>query len=351
MNAIQPKWESAIHNWGLSQFREIKTVDMHTAGEPLRVIVSGYPEIPGQTIVAKRKWVLENADDLRKILMLEPRGHADMYGCILTEPENSDSDFGVLFMHNEGYSTMCGHAIIAITKLVVEAGFVSPAEPCTKIRIDTPAGQVEATANLECGKVDSVSFLNVPSFVLSADQRIDFESVGEVVFDLAFGGAFYAYVDATQFPIELVPENFSELVSLGKKLKQTIAANFETPHPYHEDLSFLYGVIFTGPPQDSKNHSRHVCVFADGEVDRSPTGTGVSGRIAILHEKENHPHQVPVTIESILGSTFEVASTHSVEFGNYAAVIPQVSGQASVTGIHRFLIDPDDTIGRGFVLR
>ncbi len=349
---IPQKWETKLQNWNPDGFSEITTVDMHTAGEPLRVIVSGYPEIQGDTILAKRKWARENADNLRKILMYEPRGHADMYGCLVVEPESDDSDFGVLFMHNEGYSTMCGHAIIAISKLVVETKFVSVSEPETRIKIDTPAGQVQATAIVENGKVNQVSFQNVPSFVLHRNQTVT-SPYGDIQLDIAFGGAFYAYVDAQQLDLNLSPENFSEIVTMGKSLKKLVAEQIgkKIKHPTHDDLSFLYGVIFTGPPACVTHHSRHVCVFADGEVDRSPTGTGVSGRVAILCESENLPLNTPVTIESILGTTFQVSASKRVNYVGLDAVIPQVTGNASITGLHRFLIDHADKTGQGFILR
>jgi len=182
---------------------KIKTIDAHTAGEPLRIILSGLPEIKGKTILEKRNFLKENYDYLRTALMFEPRGHADMYGAIITDPENEGSDFGVLFLHNEGYSTMCGHGIIALTKVVLETGMIEKSKPVTTIKIDTPAGLVNSYSRIENGSVKSIYFHNVPSFVLAMDERISVPGVGDIKYDIAFGGAFYAFVNADELKIRV----------------------------------------------------------------------------------------------------------------------------------------------------
>ncbi len=258
---------------------------MHTGGEPLRVIIDGYPEIQGKTILEKRNYLKENLDYLRTALMFEPRGHADMYGVLVVEPQNEDSDFGVLFMHNEGYSTMCGHATIAITKLAVEMGWVEVTTPVTHIKIDAPCGQLNSYANIdENGEVSSVKFECVPSFVIALDESVHVEGLGLIEYDLSYGGAFYAYVDADRIGLSLDRENNNQIIDYGRRIKQAVIKNKDNvKHPLEDDLSFLYGTIFIS--QKSEVHSKNVCVFADGEVDRSPTGSGVSGRAAIHYKK------------------------------------------------------------------
>ncbi|NNL21503.1 MAG: proline racemase, partial [Ignavibacteriaceae bacterium] len=212
-----------LANWQIPQhWLKIKTVDAQTAGEPLRIITYGLPEIKGNTILEKRKYMMENLDHLRTALMFEPRGHADMYGAIITEPEKEDSDFGVLFLHNEGYSTMCGHGIIALTKVAVQTGMIKTIEPLTEIKIDTPAGLVTSFAKIENGNVKTVYFHNVPSFVLTTDLEFQVVGVGRVKFDIAFGGAFYAFVNADNLGIEMNEKNYSQLVSKGMAIKNSI---------------------------------------------------------------------------------------------------------------------------------
>src|SRR5215510_13190333 len=246
-----------------SHWTRITTIDMHTGGEPLRVIIDGLPPIEGQTVLEKRRYFREHYDHLRCGLMWEPRGHADMYGAVITP--SVESDFDVFFLHNEGYSTMCGHAIIALTKLAVETNLVSSKNELT---ISVPAGQIHARASVVEGQVVEASFCNVPSFVYLRDEQIDVEGVGLVRFDIAYGGAFYAFVKSEDVEIELLPENSNRLIDYGRRIKNAVMSKFPITHPVEADLSFLYGTIFTGPALNTASHSRNVCIFADGELDR-----------------------------------------------------------------------------------
>ncbi len=334
-----------------SHWRRITTIDLHTAGEPLRIILTGYPELPRQTILARRRYASEHFDYLRKILMWEPRGHADMYGCIITPPTSQEANFGVLFLHNEGYSSMCGHGIIAATKVAVETGLVPMTRPVTVVRIDSPAGLITAYAKISRGSVESVAFRNVPSFVLSLDEIIDVPGLGEIRYDLAFGGAFYAYVQADQVGLKCAPDEFRSIIDKGMAIKHAIVKSRTIPHPFEQDLSFLYGTIFIAPPMGTGANSRNVCVFADGEVDRSPTGTGVSGRMAIHFARKEVTISQPIVIQSIIGSRFTGRVVEVATFGKHAAVIPEVEGSASITGRHEFYIDPEDPLRNGFMLR
>jgi proline racemase len=263
----------------------IVTVDAHTGGEPFRVVCSGFPALEGETILERRRFAHEHLDHLRTALMWEPRGHADMYGCLVTRPVTAGADVGVLFMHNEGYSTMCGHGIIALVTVALETGMFPMEEPQTTLRIDTPAGLVTARAFVQGGHVQRVAFHNVPAFVVELDAEVTIPGLGAIRYDLAFGGAFYAYVEAQSLGLHCRPEDYRALIERGMQIKRAVIAARPIQHPFEDDLGFLYGTIFTGPPEEAAHHSRNVCVFAEGEVDRSPTGTGVSGRVAIHHAR------------------------------------------------------------------
>lgn len=339
------EWRASSH------WVKITAVDMHTEGEPLRIILEGFPELPGESILAKRKFARERYDHLRTALMWEPRGHADMYGCIITPPVSPSANFGVLFLHNEGFSTMCGHGIIGVTKAVLELGLLKMQEPLTCINIDTPAGLVTAYARVEKGKVRSVYFHNVPSFVLALDQTIEVVGLGKIKYDLAFGGAYYAFVEVDQLGLKLTPEHLPLLIDTGMQIKRAVIKTQEIRHPSDPDLSFLYGTIFIGPPHHAQNHSRNVCIFAEGEVDRSPTGTGVSARMAIHFARGEVQINQPLRIESILGTCFSGRVVRTTTSGPYPAVIPEVEGTAYITGKHEFLIDPADPLKYGFILR
>jgi trans-L-3-hydroxyproline dehydratase len=330
---------------------EIETLDAHTGGEPLRIILSGLPEIKGSTILEKRRYMKATYDHLRTALMFEPRGHADMYGCIVTPPVTKDADFGVIFMHNEGYSTMCGHGIIAVTKVVLETGMFEMLEPITTIKIDSPAGLITSFAKIKNGKVESVFFHNVASFVLLKNETVNVSDLGEINFDVAYGGAFYAYVKAEQLGLTMAESEHSELIRKGMMIKRAVMKNFPITHPFDNDLSFLYGTIFYGKPLNKEADSRNVCIFAEGEVDRSPTGTGVSARMALHYAKGEIGINQPMVIESIIGSRFTGKVVEPTKFGGYDAVIPQVEGTAFITGKNTFYINPEDPLRNGFILR
>jgi len=327
----------------------ISTIEMHTGGEPLRVFVSGLPPIEGKTVLEKRRYFRENYDHLRTGTMWEPRGHADMYGAVVTP--SLDADFDVFFLHNEGYSTMCGHAIIALTKLALETGLVRKSGDIPEVTINVPAGKIQARARIEDGKVVESSFLNVPSFLYLRDREVEVPGLGSVTFDVAYGGAFYAFVEAATLELSLVPANSARLIEYGRRIKHAVMAAFPIKHPFEEDLSFLYGTIFTGPSLDPAHHSRNVCIFADGELDRSATGSGVSARAALHHAKRELGLNEKITIESILGSTMSVKVVELTEYGSYDAVVPEVSGTASITGRSEFYFDPEDDLRSGFILR
>jgi len=329
----------------------ITTIDAHAAGEPLRIITGGWPDIPGDTMLAKRRYARQHLDHLRRALMFEPRGHPDMYGCLLTPPVTADGDLGVLFMHNEGFSTMCGHGIIALVTVGIETGLIHPHHGATTVRIDTPAGRVTASAHGTAGRVERVSFLNVPSFLLKPDLRVEVPGLGAIVCDIAFGGAFYAYVDAESIGATLEIGHFRRLIDLGRRIKHAVMDTCPVVHPTGDpDLNFLYGTIIV-QPLAGPVHSRNVCIFADGEVDRSPTGTGASGRAAIHHARGELELGRSITIESLIGTRFHVRAVEKTTIADLPAIIPEITGSAHITGRHEFLIDPRDPLREGVLLR
>lgn len=332
-------------------WQRVTVVDSHTGGEPFRVVISGVPEPEGATVLERRRYAETHLEHLRRILMWEPRGHADMYGALLGSPTNEGSDLSVLFMHNAGFSTMCGHGIIALTKVVLETGILPITGPETTIVIDTPAGLVTATATISKSVVENVRFCNVASFVVELDAGVVVPAIGEISYDLAFGGAFYAYVDVAAVGLTCTPADASRLIETARAIKQSVNASREIRHPLEEDLGFLYGVIFVGPAESTGHHSRNVCIFAEGELDRSPTGTGVSGRLAIHHARGDLAVGEPIVVESIVGSTFKGRVVETTEFGGYPAVIPEIEGQARLLSRSEYWIDPDDQLGGGFLLK
>jgi proline racemase len=339
-------------NWNPPpEWTVIETIDAHAAGEPLRIITSGLSPIPGKSILEKRRYARENLDYLRTALLWEPRGHADMYGCIPMEPVSPGSHLGVLFLHNEGWSTMCGHGIIALVTVALETNMIQLNKGEDLLRVDTPAGLVTAQASVANGRVREVSFINVPSFVYALDKEVACPGLGRVKVDIAFGGAFYAFCSAKSLGLRLVPGEFRSIIDLGVNIKRAVRESIPIQHPVEPELGYLYGTIFTGEPSDLNHHSRHVCVFAEGEVDRSPTGTGVSARAALLFARGELEKGRPFIVESIIGTRFTGSIEATTQYASYPAVIPRVTGRASITGRNQLLIDPADPLRHGFILR
>jgi proline racemase len=330
-----------------------RTIDAHTAGEPLRLIVDGWPAAKGRTILEKRAWAREHQDHLRRMLMFEPRGHLDMYGALLTEPERPDSDAGVLFMHNAGFSTMCGHGIIAVVTIAFERGLLSKAGDGRALVLDAPAGQIRARAEVtnrgDVTVVSSVSFVNVPSFVLASGIGV---RVGQrtVPVDVAFGGAFYAIVDAEAAGVPIVPERLTELRQIGMAIKHGVEAQLTVVHPTEPGLRGIYGTIFTGPPTVPGADLRNVTIFAEAEVDRSPCGTGTCAVLAVLDAMGIVQPEQPFVHESIIGSTFTARVVARTTVGELPAIVPELTGSAFITGEHTFIVNDDDPLAGGFRL-
>ena len=329
----------------------IRTIDAHAAGEPLRLVVDGLPSPEGATMLEKRAWAQKRLDHLRRAIMLEPRGHADMYGALLTEPVTPGAHAGVLFMHNEGWSTMCGHGVIAVTTIALERELIWAGEPA--LILDTPAGPVEAHAAMlsdrEGGRrVPSVSFRNVPSFVFEAGVPVKLSGGRTVLVDIAFGGAFYAIVDAEAAGLAVDAARLPELRRIGTEVKAEVERMRQVVHPLDAGLKGIYGTIFTAPPQHPEAHLRNVTIFADAEVDRSPCGTGTAAVMAVLSEMGVLGDDAPFVHESIVGTLFTGTIGGRQAVADRPGIVPVIQGSAWITGEHTFLIDGDDPLKAGF---
>ncbi|QYC42967.1 Proline racemase [Nonomuraea coxensis DSM 45129] len=320
----------------------ITTVDYHTGGEPFRIVTGGGPDLPGEDVPARRIAAMEKADDLRRLLCHEPRGHADMYGCFLVPPDDPGAHLGALFWHKDGFSTACGHGTIALGAYAVHEGLVAaPADGVTDVVVDVPSGRVTARVRTYGGRVRGVTFVNVPSYVLARDVP-----AAGVRVDLAYGGAIYASLPAAAVGLSVEPRHLTALVGHARRIKAALAGHPATRHPDDDRLSGVYGVIFHDelPDADGAAHQRNVTVFADGEVDRSPCGSGTAARLALLHDAGLRGTLVH---HSVVGSSFVARVAGVVAEG----VVPEIEGMAYRTGRHVFELDPEDPIGRGFVLR
>lgn len=329
----------------------LTVTDMHTGGEPLRIITGGYPDIPPGTILEKRAYVRDNLDHLRRVLVFEPRGHFDMYGALLVEPDLPGADIAVLFMHNEGYSTMCGHAIMALGRYAVDEGMVESTEPYTTVNIECPCGMVAATVEVKDGKTGAVTFDSVPAFLFASDQVVDLPGSGEITFDISYGGAFYALVDAGQFGLKFGSSRVRDLVDAAVSLTGAAKDKVPLSHPDHDDLAFLYGTIITDGGNGEGEATRNICVFADEQVDRSPTGSGVTARMAAMYAKGRVKRGDIRTFESITGSRFEARIASGTKCGDHQAVVVSVSGRAHYMGRSEFIIEDDDPLCDGFLVR
>ncbi|MDP9469816.1 MAG: proline racemase family protein [Chloroflexota bacterium] len=328
----------------------VSTIDAHAGGEPLRIITSGLPPLQGDTILARRQDMASHHDTLRRMLLWEPRGHADMYGAVLTPPVTPGADFGVLFLTNEGYSTMCGHGIIALTAALLETGAMARTEPDTVVTYDTPAGLVRARATVKGERVTDVAFRNVPAFRLATGVQINI-AAGPVQVDVAFGGAFYALVDAGALGLAVRRDLTAELVRAGMDVKKAVAEAVEILHPEEPDLSFLYGTIISDQPIHAGSHGRNVTIYADGAVDRSPCGTGTSAKLTALFARGDIRLGEPYVHESITDSMFTGRVLEEVRVGDQPAVVTEIAGRGFVTGFHQFVADPEDPTRDGFLVR
>jgi len=320
---------------------EIRAVDYHTGGEPFRIVIGGVDALRGATILEKRRDALERLDHVRRLLVFEPRGHADMYGCFVVEPNDPGADLGVVFFHNAGYSTACGHGTIALVTWALDEGMIERHEGENHVVVDVPSGRLETWAQVKDGRVSSVRFRNVPSFVWTEGLE-----AGDRRVDVAFGGAFYASVEERVERGEL-----PRLIELGRELKRSIEAEHDVVHPLEPELRDVYGVVFWQEEGEDPLTQRNVTVFADGEVDRSPCGSGTSARLALLDRSGRLPRGAELRHRSIVGSEFTARVVGDGQVAGVPAVGTEAEGSAYRTGEHVCMLEPDDPIGEGFVLR
>ena len=322
----------------------ISTVEMHTGGEPTRIIVDGWPKLLGKTLLDKRREAKERFDHLRRGLMLEPRGHDGMYGALLVEPDHPEADLGVLFMHNAGYSTMCGHATIALARWAVESGRVKG----PTVRLQCPCGLVIAAVAGD----GSVRFESVPSFAYVLDRIAPTASWGPVTVDIAYGGAFYAFLAADSIGLDLRRSPMRAIADAGEEIAHAVAKAVPIDHPSEPDLAFLYGTILTDGLTDGQaSPSRNVCIFAGRQLDRSPTGSGVSARMALQVARRQAKIGEERQFESCTGAVFTgKVLREGPPVGPRKSVIVEVGGIAHVTGEAKFRFDDDDPLREGFSL-
>lgn len=328
---------------------ELTCLDYHTCGEPVRIVTAGYPALDAAGILGKRRQAREQHDHLRRAMMLEPRGHAGMYGVVPVAASHPEAAFGVLFTHNEGYSTMCGHATIALGRYAVEHGLVAAVEPVTRFAIEAPCGLVRLACEVRDGTVGTVTFESVPAFVHARELVVEVPGLGPVTTDIAYGGAFYCILPASRFGLDLFETPVSEIVEAAGRLTDTVRATITIAHPTEPDLGFLYGTIVTDEAQGSAT-SFNLCVFAERQIDRSPTGSGVTARMALDHAKGLVATGETRLFRSITGGTFSGSVVGPADFPAQGAVTVAVGGTSHFSGTSRFVIEPDDPLRHGFVL-
>jgi trans-L-3-hydroxyproline dehydratase len=331
--------------------RSLTTVELHTCGETFRLVTQGLPKVPGNTIVERRAWLQENADHYRRAVMLEPRGHKDLYGGYLTEAVTPEADFGIIFLNNMGYSPHCGHGVIALATAAVELGWIERKSPETRVGIDAPCGFIEAFVQWDGKRAGSVRFVNVPSFIFKRDVTVDTPTFGKVTGDIAYGGATYFYVDGRPFDIAIRENNLQEIMQLGYEVKAAVNAKMPVIHPEIPEFNDVYGVMVYGDPRHEGSTQANCCVYADRAIDRSPTGSGTAGRIAQLYLRGEISQSDTLVNESIIGTVFKGRVLSETKVGDYDAVIPEVSGKAYICGFANWIIDEEDPLAFGFLVQ
>lgn len=329
--------------------RVFSAVDSHTEGMPTRVVTGGVGVIPGSSMFERRQHFLEHLDDLRTLLMYEPRGHGAMSGAILQPPTRPDADWGVLYIEVSGCLPMCGHGTIGVATVLVETGMVAVTEPVTTIRLDTPAGLVVAEVAVQDGRACSVTLTNVPSFSLALDQKVSVPGLGEVAYDLAYGGNFYAMVELDSLGIPFQRAEKQRLLDAGLAIMTAINEQAEPVHPENPEIRSCHHVALLAPGSDARR-SRHAMAISPGWFDRSPCGTGTSARMAQLHARGQLPLHTDFVNESFIGSTFTGRLVEETTVGGLAAVVPTITGRAWITGMGQYLLDPTDPFPTGFLL-
>ncbi|MFS0861251.1 proline racemase family protein [Fredinandcohnia sp. 179-A 10B2 NHS] len=326
-----------------------KTIDTHTGGNPTRTVVSGLPNLKGKTMSEKMLEMKNEHDWIRKFLMYEPRGHDVMSGALMVDPCHPDADIGVIYIETGGYLPMCGHDTIGFCTALVEAGLISVIEPVTKLNLDTPAGLVEVEIKVEDGKAKEVSFCNIPAFLLKS-EKVEVEGIGSISCDIAYGGNFYAIIEASSVGLELKPSNSAKIIEMAVKIRDEINRKTEIIHPEYPFINGLTHIEFFTKPTHPEATVKNTVIVPPGGIDRSPCGTGTSAKLATLYAYKQININESFVHESIVGTLFRGKLVAETEVGNLPAVITQIAGTAWVTGMHTFIYQPDDEVGSGFLL-
>ncbi|AKA71104.1 proline racemase [Clostridium scatologenes] len=329
----------------------INTVESHTMGEPTRIVTGGVPKIPGKTMAEKMEYMEKNMDYLRTMLMLEPRGHNDMFGAIFTEPCVDEADIGVIFMDGGGYLNMCGHGSIGSATCAVEMGMVPVTEPYTDIVLEAPAGIIKARVKVENGKAKEVSIVNVAAFLYKKDIEVNVPDFGKLTLDISFGGSFFAMVKASDVGIDLIPKNAQQLNDLGMKIIHAVNEQVEIQHPILKHIKTVDLCEFYAPAKSEDADVQNVVVFGQGQVDRSPCGTGTSAKLADLYARGEIEVGGQIVNESIICTKFTGKILGKAKVGEFDGIIPEITGSAYVTGFSQYLVDPDDPVKHGFILK
>ncbi|MBE3095420.1 MAG: proline racemase family protein [Actinobacteria bacterium] len=330
--------------------KSIFTIDSHTMGEPTRVVTAGIPFIPGNSMMEKKIYLKEKLDYIRKLLMLEPRGHNGMFGSVLTQPVNPSADLGVIFMDTEGYLNMCGHGSIGTVTVVLEMGLISMKEPITEVVLDTPAGLVKAQAKISQGRVEEVTFQGVPSFVFKVDHKVLLPEVGEINVDIAFGGNFFGIVSAKDLGIKVERKNISRLIYLSIRLREELNKSIKVTHPENRYINSIDLIEIYDSPTDSEADLKNCVIFGKGQIDRSPCGAGTCAKLAVLYNKGKIRINEEFVYESILGTKFKGRIDTETKVGDFPAIIPKITGSAYITGLQQFVVDENDPLKYGFTL-
>lgn len=328
----------------------ISAIDTHTAGEPARIVLTGLPNILGNTMAEKKQYMKEQLDRYRTLLMQEPRGHKDMFGVVLMPPTRQEAHYGILFIDSEGYIDMCGHSIMSATTVLIETGMVQPIEPETCVIFDTPAGLIEARARIEGNRVIEVSVANVPSFLYAKDVVIDLPEIGSINVDVAFGGNFFALVQARELRVAVHPVNSIRLIELGAAVKKAVNAKLAVQHPTVGHITRVELTMIYDKPEPSQPFAKSVVIFGDGQLDRCPCGTGTSAVMAALYAKGELSLDTDYINEGIIGTRFKGKLQRQVQLGDFVAVEPVVTGTTYITGIQQFVADPNDPFKYGFLV-
>ena len=329
----------------------INTVDTHTEGEPTRIITGGIAPIPGRSMAEKTLFFRKNLDSVRTSLMTEPRGHKNMFGCLLTEATVRDADYGVIFMDSGGYMSMCGHATIGACTALSELGMVKVDEDSTRIKLESLSGLVEATVAFKGGRAEGVSFRNVPAYADYLDADLDVPGLGRLKVDVGFGGNYFVFFSADDVGLEIHPRNIEKIIDAGMRVKEAANSVLPVQHPVIKGINSIYVATIVGKPKSLRADYQNIHIFSSRQFDHSPGGTGTSARMAVLHAKGKLGLKEEIHAESITGGLFKGRLLEETKVGDRKAVIPEITGKAYITGFHQFVMDEDDHLKEGFLIQ